>query len=256
MLSKRPGLDLLNNSMESIFLHPRNDSDELVKSFVANKLEQKYGEVDKERVVKVLELCGKKIVSAIKKDLNNRYSLTEDWLLPPVKFDLPEYDDEFISIAPLGNGTSLIMVYAYQSDAQHNYCDGASMFPDKVKGVLPASLFHDMWYLRMEAIAKAWGWKVSKVRKLGDQILASIMIEENANTVVVNFCYYCSRLFGGIFHSIMKIKWLKKILTCVIFVAILCVSFSGCIHSVFVDEPDIPYVPPNWCGVKCNSVSC
>lgn len=233
--------------MESIFLDSRGENDDLVKSVVARKLELKYGDIDQERVVKVLALCGKKIVSAIKKDFNNRYSLTEDWLLPPVKVDLPEYDDDFISIAPLGNGTSLIMVYAYQSDAQHDYCDGASLFPDKVRGVLPAALFHDMWYLRMEAIAKAWGWKVSKVRKLGDQILASIMIEENANTVVVNFCYYCSRWFGGLFHSLMKIKWLKKLLTCIVIWMALCFIFTGCVHSIFVDEPDMPYVPPHWC---------
>lgn len=232
--------------MKSIFAEqPRSFNDE-ARGIVAEKLLSKYGEVDSERVAHVIELCGKKIVSAIRKDFKNRYSLTEDWLLPPVSVSLPSYDDGWIAIEPLSNGTSLILVYAYESDSKHDHCNGATFFPDNVKGVLAGALFHDIWYERMESIAKSWGWKVSKVRKLGDKIFASIMMEEKANTAVVNFCYYNARIFGGVFHSLMKIKWLKKIIV----IVVLCMVFGGCVSSIFVHEEGYDYQPPEWEKVK------
>lgn len=231
--------------MKTIFETPaRSTEDDLITTVVFDKVLAKYGEADEEHIRSILALCGKKIVSAIKKDLKNRYSLTEDWLLPPVNVALPSYDDGWLAIEPLDNGTSLILVYAYTSDKEHDHCDGATFFPDKVKGVLAGALFHDIWYERMEFIAKAWGWKVSKVRKLGDKIFASIMMEEKGNSFVVNFCYYSTRIFGGVFHSIMKIKWLKKLL--VVF-AVLCVlGLGGCVQTVFSHEDGYEYVPPTW----------
>lgn len=240
--------------MKSLFeSQPRSLNPE-VKEVLTDKLLAKYGEADEEHIRSILSLCGKEIVSAIKKDLKNRYSLTEDWLLPPVKVSLPSYDDGWIAIEPLSNGTSLVLVYAYTSDKQHDHCDGATFFPDKVKGVLPGALFHDIWYERMEFIAKAWGWKVSKVRKLGDKIFASIMMEENGNTFVVNFCYYATRIFGGVFHSVMKVKWIKKLLT--VFVVLLVLGCGGCVKSVFSHEEGYEYVPPNWVDVNNEVGNC
>lgn len=226
--------------MENLFKTGRDVAD--VREKLMDKLSARYGGTCESRVNLMLSLGGKALAAYVKKDLGKRYSLLEDWLLPPVAMDLPEYDDGWISIMPMGDGTTLILVYAYTSDKDHDYCDGASLFPDNVKGVLPGAIFHDIWYERMEAIVDAWGWSVSKVRKIGDQIFASIMMEEGANKAVVNLCYWPIRWFGGVFHEIMKIKLIKKLI--VIAAVLFALSAGGCVHSVFAPGGDIPYTPP------------
>ena len=135
----------------------------------------------------------------VRRDRANAYALLEPWPLPPLGGDLPElglmppapYADERLRVEfstqrrgdaetpePCDSATlRFITILPWELDSRE--CDGCTLAPDtwgELK-LYVAALFHDRWYLSMESIAKAWGWDVARVRKLGDIVFATILVD-------------------------------------------------------------------------------
>ena len=115
---------------------------------------------------KMLEVSAKYarqyVKAQLQKDASNRYSLKAEWVLPSLrnKYGLREgsYTGKWVNV--LCDGKSiLIWLNPFDSTAELNICDGATFCPDIVLGInlIPGSIAHDVIYLELEAIAKAFG---------------------------------------------------------------------------------------------------
>ena len=106
----------------------------------------------------------------IRRDAANRYSLLADWSLPACRCSwwpdsIPVWESDLFRIERVAPGIVAVTVRAYESTAERNVCDGATMSPDTPAGVLPAAIFHDPWYFResdeeprqYELVARACG---------------------------------------------------------------------------------------------------
>lgn len=87
------------------------------------------------------------------RDRENRYSLLHDWTLPACRCswwpdDVAGWETDLIRIHRNAPGIVTVTVKAYHSTADDNICDGATLSPDTIPGILPAALFHDPWYCR------------------------------------------------------------------------------------------------------------
>lgn len=146
------------------------------------------------------------VMPEIREDTPGLYSLTRDWLFLSRKAVIPDVNGAAFRIRSAIVGT-LITVYAYDSTPEHPHCDGVSIFPNRILGVslLEAAMFHDPWYERLEALAKALGWPVWKVRHAGDVIFRELIIETNKGrhmaVPVAWAAYFGVRIFGGIYHA-------------------------------------------------------
>lgn len=156
---------------------------------------------------------------AVRRDRANAYGLDAPWTLPRLGGDLrglglmpPDYSDEGWHIAD-----GVITELPFAVDPAN--CDGCTLSPDfwpKSWGGLKAyvgALFHDRWYRWLERFAKAWGWTVAKVRKLGDIIFGNILRAlkktlrgwQRFKAEVACRVYYRSvRAFGGTAHAAYK----------------------------------------------------
>ena len=145
------------------------------------------------------------VMPEIREDTPGLYSLTRDWLIMSRKVVMPDVNGAAFRIRRALGGT-LITVYAYDSTPDNPHCDGVSIFPNRILGVslLEAAMFHDPWYERLEALAKALGWPVWKVRHAGDVIFRELIIETNKGrrmaVPVAWAAYFGVRIFGGIYH--------------------------------------------------------
>lgn len=123
----------------------------------------------------------------IRRDRENRYSLLRDWQLPAAFWslwpdDVGAWECDLLRVERVAAGVVRITVRAYQSTAEDNVCDGATLSPDNIPGILPAALFHDPWYYRAnksapktyEALADALKIKRRAARKFGDELFYSI----------------------------------------------------------------------------------
>lgn len=188
----------------------------------------------------------KLLKSAIQKDAANRYSLLVDWTFI-VNRDLPPFENSLFEIKPFGftdSGMAWLTVKAYTSTAENNICDGASMAPDTPKGVVEGTLFHDPWYLSIDEIAAAWGWKRGDVRKLGDDIFAALIVANDGSKKTARLYYNGVRYGGG---GILSKLWhaLKRLL------AVLAISLAvgGCNGCLAPPEDLLDmdnYTPPKW----------
>ena len=86
----------------------------------------------------------------IVRDRNNRYSLVRDWPLPAARCswwpDVAAWESPLLRIERQAPGVVVVTVRAYHSTTADNICDGATLSPDTIPGILPAALFHDPWY--------------------------------------------------------------------------------------------------------------
>ena len=166
----------------------------------------------------------KRLVAAVRQDRANRYSLIKPWVLPKLTEYLPDYDGPLIYIRD-----SIITVLPYKGDVN----DGCTLAPDRVgpwRTVIGAC-FHDPWYLELEAISAAWGWKVSRVRLLGDQIFFGILAII-APTWLARTYFYTVRAIGGVAHTILRLT------TCLVIISIMSSGCSGCAN------PESPFEDP------------
>lgn len=174
---------------------------------------------------------------AYRKDRANRYALREPWTLPVLDLDLPAYDGPYIQVQPLGFGQSQITVKPFDGDI----CDGATLAPDSPRGVIPAALFHDPWYLEIAAIAAAWGWTEKAVRNLGDDILSTVILRAGGEPLIARIYYNWVWYLGGAFRSVSR---LLHALCIALALASLGGCSGGCLAPPDHSDPASPYTPP------------
>lgn len=134
-----------------------------------------------------LELAVEWARGAIRRDAQNRYSLKEDWTLPVTHCsfwpdEVPGWASPIFRISRLAPRVVSVTVRAYRSAADNNVCDGATLSPDNIPGILPAALFHDPWYCRIrgegakqfELLADDIGVSRRETRRFGDNLFYSI----------------------------------------------------------------------------------
>lgn len=156
---------------------------------------------------------------AVRRDRANAYGLDAPWTLPRLGGDLakldlmpPDYFDEGWHIAD-----GVITELPFPVDRA--LCDGCTLAPDwwprswgEIRAYV-AAIFHDRWYDWLEKFAKAWGWAVDRVRKLGDIIFANILralkrrlrgLQRLKAEVACRTYYRAVRAFGGPAHAIYR----------------------------------------------------
>ncbi len=155
------------------------------------------------------------VKGAVRRDRANAYGLDAPWVLPRLGGDLkemglmpPDFSDGAFLIA---DGVVTELPFAVNP----RECDGCTLAPDAwpeswggVKAYV-AAIFHDRWYQWLEKFAKAWGWTVARVRRLGDIIFGNILRSlkrtlhgwEGLKAEVACRTYYRGvRAFGGVAH--------------------------------------------------------
>ena len=187
----------------------------------------------------------------IRRDRENRYSLLRDWTLPAAVCSfwpdaLSGWQSPLVRISRLEKGAVSITIRAYQSTPEDNICDGATLSPDAIPGILPAALFHDPWYCEVagdakkrrtyELLADEIGVPRRTLRKFGDRIFYSIATAAGCPRIVA-WMYYAGIRLG---YPIVK-PFIVAFLA-----ASLAVGCSGCLgpDGRFLD-PDT-YTPPAW----------
>lgn len=188
--------------------------------------------------------------AAIKRDRANRYSLTADWTLPPTRCSfwpsgLAAWDSPLIHVAERGAGVVQITVKAYQSTQEDNVCDGATLSPDRIPGILPAALFHDPWYCRVgkdkrktyELLADEIGVPRKRLRAFGDALFYAIARAGG-----------CPWLVARLYHAGIRLGYpvVAPFIAAAIAALALGAGCAGCIGTdgQFLDPGE--YQPPAW----------
>ena len=187
----------------------------------------------------------------VARDRENRYSLLRDWQLPAAfcsfwPDDVGGWETDLLRIERVASGIVRVTVKAYHSTAADNICDGATLSPDKIPGILPAALFHDPWYYRpakrepktYETLAAAVGVKPRVARQFGDALFYSIARAGG-----------CSRLVAWLYYAGIRIGYpIVKPFIAAAIVALLAGGCAGCIGAgddgTFVDPSQ--FTPPAW----------
>ena len=173
------------------------------------------------------------------KDAANRYSLKEEWTLPLVDASgLPagEYHGDLVHIISDGH-LALTYFDPFVSTKDRNICDGATGVPDVILGInlVPGSVAHDVIYIELEKIAKAFGVPVSVVRKFADRVFTSVNLAENAGKpfvkTVCTVTHWGVRALGGIYHQ-------ANLAVVVMVVAMALAGCSGCVSTFFENEDE------------------
>ena len=187
----------------------------------------------------------------IRRDRENRYSLLRDWTLPATVCSfwpdaLSGWQSPLIRISRLTPGVVSITVRAYQSTDEENICDGATLSPDTIPGILPAALFHDPWYCETdgkgsprtyELLADEIGVPRRTLRKFGDRIFYSIATAGG-----------CPRVVAWLYYAGIRVGYpIVKPFIAAFLAALLAVGCAGCIGTgdgSFLNPGD--YQPPAW----------
>ena len=173
--------------------------------------------------LKVAVAAASKAAKIIKKDRDNRYVLDKPLYVGRWKIDVPDYDDEFLTIVDrrlyikvLPEGVAPIV-------------DGASCFPDEFLGIDLAKAYfaHDYGYTRMGEMAEAWGWSVHRVRKLFDVMFYAVLRSEaerqgkgKLGKLLSRTLYSVIRAFGGAYSRLGKLFLLASLVCALV--------LSGC----------------------------
>ena len=164
------------------------------------------------------------VKAQLQKDANNRYSLKAEWVLPSLRNKYVLCDGRSI----------LIWLNPFESSAAENICDGATFCPDIVLGInlIPGSIAHDVIYLELEEIAKAFGVDANVIRKLADDVFKSVNLAENEGKAgaktITSLTYWAVRIGGGIYH--------KK--NTAVLLLVLSMALAGCAGCVSTDFDD------------------
>ena len=181
----------------------------------------------------------------IARDRANRYSLRRDWTLPAARCSwwpdaLPSWESPLIRIERAAPGVVRVTVRAYTSSAADNICDGATLSPDTIPGILPAALFHDPWYYRgpdgrksFEAVASAAGVSRRTARRFGDQLFRSIARAGG-----------CSRLVADLYYIGIRIGYpiVRPFIVALVAAGLLAGGCAGCSDGTFLAPSE--YTPP------------
>lgn len=197
-----------------------------------------------------LERAVKWVRGQIRRDRENRYSLLRDWQLPAAfcsfwPDDIGGWETDLLRIERVAPAVVRVTVKAYRSSAEDNICDGATLSPDNIPGIIPAALFHDPWYYRraggvktFEALAELLGVSPRVTRKFGDALFYAIARAGG-----------CSWLVAQMYYIGIRIGYpLVKPFIVAALVAGLAGGCAGCVSQgddgTFVDPGD--FVPPTW----------
>lgn len=206
---------------------------------------------ESEIIVAALRPAVEWVRGQIRRDRENRYSLLHDWTLPAAVCSfwpdaLAGWQSPLLRVSRLDNGAVSITVRAYQSTPEDNICDGATLSPDTIPGILPAALFHDPWYCETdgkgsrrtyELLADEIGVSRRTLRKFGDRIFYSIATAAG-----------CKRIVAWLYYAGIRIGYpIVKPFIAAFLAALLAVGCAGCIGTgdgSFLDPGD--YQPPEW----------
>ena len=181
----------------------------------------------------------------IVRDRLNRYSLRRDWTLPAARCswwpdELPLWESPLLRIERMAPGVVRVTVRAYTSSAADNVCDGATLSPDSIPGILPAALFHDPWYYRgpdgrksFEAVAAAAGVSRRTARRFGDQLFRSIACAGGCPWIVAQLYYLGIRIGYPI---------VRPFIVALLAAGLLAGGCAGCSDGTFLDPTE--YTPP------------
>ena len=181
----------------------------------------------------------------IVRDRLNRYSLRRDWTLPAARCSwwpdaLPLWESPLLRIERMAPGVVRVTVRAYTSSAADNVCDGATLSPDTIPGILPAALFHDPWYYRgpdgrksFEAVADACLVSRRTARRFGDQLFRSIARAGGCSWIVAQLYYLGIRIGYPI---------VRPFIVALVAAGLLAGGCAGCSDGTFIDPSD--YHPP------------
>lgn len=190
------------------------------------------------------------VYGQVRNDRENRYSLLRDWKLPAAfcsfwPDDVGGWETDLLRVERVASGVVVVTVKAYHSTAADNICDGATLSPDKLPGILPAALFHDPWYYRragglksFEALAELLGVKPRVTRKFGDNLFYAIARAGG-----------CSWLVAHLYHLGIRVGYpIVRPFIAAALVALLAGGCAGCIgqgdDGTFVDPSQ--FTPPTW----------
>ena len=157
-------------------------------------------------------IAGSVLVKALKKawrkDRDHRYRLNQPWSLPRLVEPVPDYHGRYVTIED-----SVITVQP------SDICDGATLAPDKVGRwiLVEAALAHDALYAELDAIAAAWGWPLSRVRKWADDVFYGVAVMR-APHWLARLYWRGIRAGGGIAHAVGRL----------LAVCVLCGLTAGC----------------------------
>lgn len=188
--------------------------------------------------------------AAIRRDRANRYSLTADWCLPATRCSfwpdsLTGWDSPHIRVARVQSGVVSVTVKAYRSTAEENVCDGATLSPDRIPGILPAALFHDPWYCRagedrrktFELLADEIGVPRKRLRAFGDALFYAIARAGG-----------CPWLVARLYHAGIRIGYpvVAPFIAAALMALALGAGCAGCLgpDGQFLDPGE--YRPPAW----------
>jgi len=150
----------------------------------------------------VLASAAKLIRAAYARDRANRYALLAPWTftvdcakegVAPFRYSGP-----LIGTEPADGALMRVTVKPYT--AESGVCDGCSLSPD-LRGCREAALFHDPWYLELEAMAAETGIPAADLRRLGDDIFGALCRALGAPGPVARLYHAAVRWFGGIAHG-------------------------------------------------------
>lgn len=156
---------------------------------------------------------------AIRADRANAYGLDAPWTLPKLGGDLAKLDlvppDYFDVAWHIQDGVITELPFP----VDRALCDGCTLAPDwwprswgEIRAYV-AAIFHDRWYDWLEKFAKAWGWTVERVRRLGDIVFANILrslkrtlrgLQRVKAEIACRVYYRSVRAFGGVAHEAYK----------------------------------------------------
>lgn len=144
---------------------------------------------------KIASTAGKAVIDAFRKDRDHRYRLNKPWSLPRLVEPVPDYHGRYVTIED-----SVITVQP------SDICDGATLAPDKVGRwqLIEAALAHDALYTELDAIAEAWGWPLSKVRRWADDVFYGVAIMR-APHWLARLYWRGIRAGGGIAHAVGRL---------------------------------------------------
>lgn len=188
---------------------------------------------------------------AIRRDRRNRYSLVHDWPLPPCRCswwpdDLAHWETPLLAIERVRDSVVRVTVRAYTSSAADNVCDGATLSPDTIPGILPAALFHDPWYYRgpdglktYEALAELVNLPARTTRQFGDALFYAIARAGG-----------CPWILARLYYAGIRIGYpvVRPFLAGALLAALLAGGCAGCISQgddgTFLDPSQ--FDPPTW----------
>ena len=178
---------------------------------------------------------------AVAKDHDHFYGLlsTVDYgRIQTTRFPAFNYKDEVWLIEKVNDDTMHFWLQGFEPESK--LWDGSSNIPDggckSLDALLKASVFHDCFYAKVEAISKATGIPESKLLAFADDVLKLLAEGYGASKKLTNPVYQALRFGGSIYHKVMK--WFALIL-----VLLTCGCYS--VKTTLLDPPpDIHFTGP------------